>query len=123
MSAGSSENRVTLPGRIKVGWKHYQVRDWPETDARDENRLGDVNYVKELIRIADCGSDGQRAETLLHELLHAVMDMWSIDVSDLASQPNPDEAVVTALSNGLATVLSDNPKLRGYLGEVWAPVR
>lgn len=118
MTTISTQNK-SLPASIKIGWKHYRVEEWPETDARDENRLGDVTYVKQRIRVVSSVSDCQRAETLLHEVLHATMDMWSLDVAEVSKVPNPEETLVTALSNGLSSVLRDNPALLAYLSDVW----
>lgn len=58
-----------------------------------------------LIEIVDAQSSQQQAETLIHELLHAI---WAT-----RGLPNrmTEEACVSRLASGLATVIRDNPEL------------
>ena len=47
--------------------------------------------------------------TLLHEVLHAIIYQWGLDVGD------KEEHIVNVLANATTTVLVDNPQLIDYL--------
>ena len=50
------------------------------------------------------------ANTLLHEILHAIIYQWNIDLGEKA-----EEHLVNGLTNGLTTIFVDNPQLLDYL--------
>lgn len=110
---------ATMPKTVKVGWKIFAVEIWPETDARDHNRLGEINHTKQIIKISDMVPEPQQAEILLHEILHAIDNMFCPDFEELARHKEPSETVVGQFTHGLCTVIADNPDLRKYLMEVW----
>ena len=54
-------------------------------------------------------SEQQEAETLLHEILHAIYAVFGVKGKD------PEERVISQMSIGMATVFHDNPKLIDWL--------
>lgn len=75
-----------------------------EADAKEH--YGCFIEVKQQIQLRkDFATEKQRAETLLHELLHAVWNERCIVAKD------GEEKIVTKMSIGLAALIRDNPEL------------
>jgi len=105
---------MNLPKLIKIGPYDFTVELVP--DLRDESGelhgqcCRDIN----VIRINSTTTNEQlRAETLWHEILHAI---WG--VFHLKTRAGEEKAVST-LATGTVMVLRDNPNLRKYLNEVF----
>lgn len=109
--------RPRLPSTIQVGPHRYKVvsnRPQMNEVCRKEGRdlLGHVNHWSLTISIEPTLAADQKAETVLHEALHAAVtvaglgDEWGVD---------KEEAVVNRLSPVLLDVLRRNPKLIAYL--------
>lgn len=56
-------------------------------------------------------SEKQEAETLIHELLHAIYSVFGVKPKD------PEERVISQMSIGMASVIRDNPKVIEWLKE------
>lgn len=93
---------------LQVGAYRWKVR-WKRPKKGD---AGNCQYLKQRIDIDPAqGGDG-RADTLLHELLHAA---WYVaGITEFTSKQ--EERVVGALSPLLLDVLRRNPKLVQELG-------
>lgn len=102
---------MTLPARIKVGWRMYRVESWSPREASGARRLGEACHTAEIIRVDETMGERQAAETLLHEILHAVANIFELDDKD------DQERTISILSSGLATVITDNPGLLSWLSE------
>jgi len=99
-----------LPGSIKVGYQTVALELASREDLIDA--YGDCNHEKQRIRIGDWLKPQQAAETLIHELLHAVWpNRWS-HVGDI------EETLVTGLAPNIAGVWRDNPAIVAWLS--WA---
>jgi hypothetical protein len=99
-----------LPGSVKVGYRTYRLELWTEQQAKDEDSDGECDHETGVIRL-DPTMDAQKAgNTLLHELIHAVWYVWSMPEENIE-----EEFAVGALTNGLATVIRDNPGLFGWI--------
>lgn len=66
-----------------------------------------------VIHVLDGQHPIEEADTLIHELLHAIWFIMSIDHGGL-----DEEAVVRRLSSGLIGVFLDNPALLTYLQSI-----
>lgn len=86
---------------LKVGRKRYRVKYRTLTPAL----LGRMNYSHSRIQIDDGQTNPETADTLLHEILHAV---WAH--KSLANRCH-EERAVTELASGLIAVFRDNPGL------------
>lgn len=108
------------PRRLKVGHLSYTV----EVDAK-RCREADVTYGQSDMRdstilLSPEQSAGQLRDTMLHEVLHCVMDQTNIrHGGDKALIPTGDdeERLIHALSPALLAVLRDNPRLIAFLLE------
>ena len=98
-------------GHIKIGYQDYRIEI--HDDLGDEI-CGDTDLENSVIRIAESAIDRQR-NTVIHEVLHAIWDQMGLNAQ---LDDNTQEQVVTSLSNGISTLLADNPQvILSFLGE------
>ena len=94
-----------IPEKIKIGYKEYRLEKWKQTVASANEAQGQFFAKEGIIGYTDDEKGVSHANTLLHEIIHAIVYQWNIDVGE------KEETIV----NGLTTVLVDNPKLIDYL--------
>jgi hypothetical protein len=95
------QNRI--PDRVKVGWKDYEV---VLTEARlnsGAELYGQIDHDAQIIMLRGTSTHDQLCATLLHEVLHAVSDMYGLGL---------EEKLVEDLTNALYTVYKDNIELQ-----------
>lgn len=88
-----------IPDRVKVGWKDYEV---VLTEARlnsGAELYGQIDHDAQIITLRGTSTHDQLCATLLHEVLHAVSDMYGLGL---------EEKLVEDLTNALYTVYKDN---------------
>lgn len=88
--------------KIKIGWKEYDVvlTEPICTLAEDTaERYGEIDFDNLVININSQVSKEEQKNTLIHEVLHGIENMYGIDLG---------EDKVDRLSNALYTVLKDN---------------
>lgn len=96
---------TTLPfPTIKVGYRTYRILPWEEGDAAENNRLGEISYRAGEIRINDGRAPQERAETILHEILHALLYDSGMNLDR-----EEEEKVVSVLAPRLTALFHDNP--------------
>ena len=99
-----------MPASVKVGYRTYRLELWTEQQATDEDSDGESDHEAGAIRL-DPRMDPQKAgNTVLHELIHAVWYVWSLPEENIG-----EELAVGGITNGLATVLRDNPGLFAWI--------
>jgi hypothetical protein len=95
------QNRI--PDRVKVGWKDYKV---VLTEARlnsGAELYGQIDHDAQIIMLRGTSTHDQLCATLLHEVLHAVSDMYGLGL---------EEKLVEDLTNALYTVYKDNIEIQ-----------
>ena len=97
-----------LPASVKVGPWVYRIEAWHTHYANSRGRYGECEHQTRTIRVDASYGPIQTAQTLMHELMHAVCGAWHVHDAD------DEERTVTALSTGLTSVLVDNPGLLGW---------
>jgi hypothetical protein len=98
---------MKLPARVKIGYADYAIRIESRTEAEEGGRNGLTLNEAQQIRINGAVRAQRQAEAVVHEMLHAI---WCVfDVERLAA--GDEEKTVTLLSDGLTTVMRDNPEL------------
>ena len=102
---------MNIPEKIKVGYREYKLEKWKQTVANANDAHGQFFAKEGIIGYTEEEKGISHANTLLHEILHAIVYQWNIELGD------KEEPVVNGLTNGLTTVLVDNPKLVDYLKE------
>ncbi len=90
---------------LKIGRAKYKVR----YRRLLPHNLGRLFFTTRSIVVDDSQSDFDRADTLLHEILHAVWDQHKLRARV------SEERAVTALATGLTAVFCDNPGLLSHL--------
>ena len=98
--------------KIKVGYREYKLEKWKQTVANANDAHGQFFAKEGIIGYTEEEKGISHANTLLHEILHAIVYQWNIELED-----KEEEKLVNGLTNGLTTVLVDNPKLVDYLKE------
>lgn len=85
-------------------------RSWTVVWVDDlADNFGECDQEQGSIEIVDGLDSYMDRTTLLHEVMHAILRQQG------RYYCKAEEEYVTALANGLVTVLDDNPKLRKYL--------
>jgi hypothetical protein len=103
----------TPPHSVRIGAVRYSIEMVDRAMLGDHGRLGDCNPNTATIRVADSRPPAVIAETLIHEVLHAVMDDAGMDMDK-----DDEERLVSGLSPRLAALIADNPALMGSLADM-----
>ena len=101
---------MNIPDKIKVGYRDYKLEEWKQTVASANEAHGQFFSKEGVIGYTVEEKGVSHANTILHELFHAIIYQWHIDLDE-----KMEEAVVNGLTNGLMTVFVDNPELMDYL--------
>jgi hypothetical protein len=98
-----------IPNSIKIGYIDYAFDFWPETFASTEEAQGEFFPNSQKIGLKEATIPSRSGvNTILHEILHGIIYQYGLET-------NEEEKIVTTLSNGLTTVLVDNPWLINYI--------
>ncbi len=110
----------SMPKKVKVGHRTYEVIAWNLHLANHDSRFGEFDHTMREIRIRYDVDRNKVAETLLHEINHAIWTHYSIanaiDPADRERKVNQiEEDVVVSITRGQAAVLVDNPGLFAWI--------
>ena len=103
---------MNIPEKIKIGYRDYKLEEWKQTVASANEAQGQFFAKEGIIGYTAEETGVSHANTLLHECMHAIIYQWNMELDE-----KTEESVVNGLTNGLTTVLVDNPKLVDYLKE------
>ena len=103
---------MATPDKIKIGYRDYRLEEWKQTVASANEAQGQFFSKEGIIGYTADEKGVSHANTLLHEILHAIVYQWNMELDE-----KTEEHVVNGITNGLTTVLVDNPKLIDYLKE------
>jgi hypothetical protein len=101
---------MKLPKSVKVGAWIYQIEQWDSTEAAGAERFGQCSTNNKTIKVDPLWGYKKAANTLLHEVVHAVYYEWNCQKDD------PEERVVGCFSDGLTAVWHDNPGVMRWIG-------
>jgi Zn-dependent peptidase ImmA (M78 family) len=101
---------------LKIGARTYSIEKWSATQiesftGRDSNEVcGFTDYYKSKIIINGDASKDVREETLLHEIMHTLLDNSGIEEigKQLKEEPHIGELVATIIAPRLHAMLKDN---------------
>lgn len=100
------------PRTIKVLGRTYVCSYEPALNL-GVTTVGQCDNSNMILHILDGQHPVEEADTMLHELLHAIWFIMSIDQGGVE-----EEAVVRRLASGLIGVFLDNPDLLVYLQSI-----
>lgn len=93
---------MTIPENVKVLYKNYKVIEKENIHDVDSDLYGQVLYLSEEILINKDASDPIKEATLIHEIIHALDEMYCIGLK---------EKQVEKLGNAIYMVIEDNPQM------------
>lgn len=117
-----------LPKKLTIGRWVYSITDDPKTWAEigtngmvRATTYGATHHHTGRIVLNPAQSVRQKADTLLHEVLHCVFEIGALHYV-LAPRPDDsaddrEEAAVGALTPWLSVALTSNPELLAYLSD------
>nr|DAQ16231.1 MAG TPA: llama Aa1 VHH domain, Botulinum, VHH, antibody, botulinum, neurotoxin.6A [Caudoviricetes sp.] len=93
---------MTLCGEVKVGYKHYKVKEEQNLHESEAELQGQIRYLEQEIALREDITEESKEATLMHECLHAIDEMYGIELS---------EEQVERLGNALYMFIEDNPQM------------
>ena len=101
-----------LPKSIKIGYINYQFDFWPDSFATSEKAQGEFFEEENKIGLKESAIPSiQGVNVLIHEIMHGIAYQYGIqDILD-----SNEEKIINTFTNGLTTVLHDNPWLVDYI--------
>lgn len=95
---------MTIPSSLKIVGREYNVVKVEEYD----DQVGGVDFETSTIVVKDGQQMLLEADTLLHESLHVIDEIFQLELS---------ERQVYCITSGLIALLRDNPTLMLYIND------
>ena len=107
---------MKCPPKIKVGYKDIAI-DLVRSDfTKQTDCYGEYQHRANKIEIQQDLTPNDFSNTLLHEVLHAVVYEHSLTVDgNVLCVDSNEEIVVNSVTNGLMSVFKDNPWFLKFL--------
>ena len=102
---------VNLPKSIRGGYRDFTIVEWNSREAVSASRYGECDKMQAIIRVDTQWGQVKAANTLLHEVMHAVYDISKLQDDD------KEERIVAAISSQLTQVWRDNPEFVAFMSE------
>lgn len=102
---------MKLPKYVLIDDIQYKVKEVSHHKLQLSNEdlqseiFGDTRYKKASIRICEGMAEDEVKTTLVHEIIHAILQERGFD------QQNNDEAMVDGLAHALRMLVKQNPEL------------
>lgn len=97
-----------LPSSVEVGGVDYRLSFYGEEDHRTHNTYGMCDKVHKVIALSPLMREEQAATTVLHEVLHAIVEEYGMDE---VVPEGLEEYIVKVMANGLSSALRKKPEL------------
>jgi len=95
---------------IKIGYRDYKIKNLDSIVSKCNEINGQFLASDGMIALSSTEDNISHANTLIHEILHAIVYQWGIELDD-----KDEERICNTIANGLTTVFIDNPSLLSYL--------
>ena len=95
---------------IKIGYRDYKIKNLDSIVSKCNEINGQFLASDGMIALSSTEDNIAHANTLIHEILHAIVYQWGIELDD-----KEEERICNTIANGLTTVFVDNPSLLSYL--------
>lgn len=99
------------PKKVKVKEKEYKIVSRSKRWGKKHDAMGMITFNRNLIEVDESQSKEAMVDTVLHEILHAVVAEYGIKFKNLREE----ERVVHTMANGLTDVYKDNPALVDWI--------
>lgn len=109
MKKGVLKEIFNCPNHVRVGAKDYWIIVKKIDSTNKDAHCGEVNFRKQTIMIKTGYSQQETANTVLHEMLHAIHAEYGL--GDQAGE----EAFTHYSSNGLCAAMVANPKIFDWI--------
>ena len=96
------DKHMKILKKIKVLYKEYTVEETVNLHDNGGDLYGQIHYLPEKILLNTDASEEQRKATLLHEIMHALDEIYNIGL---------EEEQVDKLGNAIYMLQKDNPGL------------
>ena len=110
--AGVQEDRregdMKLPELIRIGPHDVTIKAWTSSEANSHGASGWFSSSELQIRVDASQPNTVQVEVLLHEINHAIYQLFSL------AQEDVEEKTVGAFAVGYTQVFRDNPQLRKW---------
>lgn len=106
-------NKSGLPfEQIKIGYIEADVNavESRQIEKRD-NIFGEWFAKNHEIDFDEAMVEPEKANTILHEVLHAIVHVWGIEFKD----SEQEETIVNSMSSAMVTIIKDNPEFIMWL--------
>ena len=74
--------KINLPSNIKIGYRDYKLEEWKQTVATANEAHGQFFSKEGIIGYTTDEKGVSHANTILHEILHAIIYQWNIDLGE-----------------------------------------
>jgi len=105
---------MKLPATIYLGHRKLKVKEISSKIADKDGVYGDFDSAKDIIRIDKTLKSPKKLNTLIHEIVHAILDHFNAEL-----KLKDEEKVCEVLGSGLTDLLFQNPKLIKYINDVY----
>lgn len=103
---------MRMPRSVVIGHRTWKIRPYPPAKADKAREDGACVYATTTLLVRNHNrSTVQRANTLLHEMEHAIWDEAGLTAGD------SEEKIVSAVSNIRMQVFRDNPDVINWILE------
>lgn len=94
-----------IPNSVKINHINYDVKvtDKPIIINNSSNYAGCIDFEKSEIKINSSLSKYKKIETLWHEILHGIVDLYNMNFKE-----DDEERIVDLIAKGVLSVLQNN---------------
>lgn len=90
---------------VKIGGLKFKVKEVKGLVDGDAGLLGEIDYLKQVIRLEKVNEPFHKDLVTLHEVMHGLITLG------INAELGSDEPFIRQLSHGMYALLRDNPKL------------
>lgn len=101
--------RQQRPALVKVLGRDYSI-SYEAPSPLNNSFLGLCDNNRQAIYVEDYQTSVEEADTVLHEVLHAIRYMAKVEID-----PELEERMVAALATGLISIFHDNPDFAAWV--------
>lgn len=93
---------MLIPEKVKILYKEYEIEQQKNIHNEGGDLYGQIQYLSEKILLNADSSEEQKKATLIHEIIHALDDMYNIGLK---------EKDIEKLGNAVYMLIRDNPEM------------